>query len=347
MDGSTSLLDTGALSSLPYGDAEAAEAAAASEGVPTYRGGSSKSGGRGDGRPFTSSIPPVLPTNRAFRKPGTQTPEEAALEDYLMEKAVEEAMSLHHERLENAHSRYSIAVSFGQILEEIEQEDVWRNAEPLLPGTELRMPTWIRASEAMSPLLDELNEATKQFELEESEARIQQWEDRIIDEVESARKLLSLTDPKAGLSVEMDASSGDALDELFGDDETLLPGTADLLDGEEGELRRLTEGKENSIMNSLLEEILPEVGGYALDYADLVGEAGGPGMFSGALQALTDEVDSALEEADRENRDEDSEMEDEEGEDEDEDAVVDVAEDEDEDAVVDVAEEEDELAEEE
>lgn len=306
VDGATSLLDAGALSSLPYGDAEVAEAAAVSDGLPTYRGGKSKHSavtgipvvsGAGSGNGY-GGISPVLPTSRAFRKPGSQTAEEAALEDYLVERAVDEGMALHHARLENAHNRYSISVAFGEILEEIEQEDVWRNAEPLLPGTELRMPTWIRASEAMEPLLDDLNEATRLYEIEQTEINIQEAEDHILDQVESARKLLSLTDPKAGLSVEPEGMEGDALDELFGDGDTLLPGASSLLEGEEEEIRKLAEGKENSIMNSLLEEILPEVGGYALDYADLMGEniGGNPGMIAGALQQLTNEVDSVLEE---------------------------------------------------
>eukprot|EP00890_Picochlorum_soloecismus_P005168 jgi/Picsp_1/5652/NSC_03011-R1_tim17 domain-containing protein len=323
VDGSVSLLDTGALSSLPYGDDEAAEAAAAaSEGVPTYRG----SGGRG-GQPersFGGGGIPVLPTSRAFRKPGSQTPEEAALEDYLMEKAVDEGMALHHARLERAHSRYAVASAFGEILEQIEQEDVWRNSEPLLPGTELKMPTWIRASEAIAPLIDELNEKIAAYEMEQSEIRIQEAEDQIIDQVEAARKLLSLTDPRAGLPVQPDAVETGALDELFGDLDTLLPGASNLLEGEEGEMRRMVEGQENSIMNSLLEEILPEVSGYALDYADLIGkDAGGnQGMLSGALQALSDEVDTALEEVEMK-KESDEETDEEVGEEED----VDVEED--------------------
>jgi len=317
VDGAVSLLDTGALSSLPYGDDEAAEAAvAASEGVPTYRGSSGR-GGQQPERSFGGGGGgggiPVLPTSRAFRKPGSQTPEEAALEDYLMEKAVDEGMILHHARLEKAHNRYAVASAFGEVLEQIEQEDVWRNSEPLLPGTELRMPTWIRASEAIAPLIDDINEKIAAYEMEQSEIKLQEAEDQIIDQVEAARKLLSLTDPRAGLPVQPDAVEVGALDELFGDLDTLLPGASSLLEGEEGELRRMAEGQENSIMNSLLEEILPEVSGYALDYADLVGkDAGGSqGMLSGALQALSDEVDTALEEVEMERGSDEEETDDE------------------------------------
>ena len=147
------------------------------------------------------------------------------------------------------------------------------------------------------PLMDDLNERTKEFEVEQSERTLQEGEEHILEEVESARRLLSLTDPKAGLSVDTGATEMDALDAFFGDADTLLPGTAEILEGEEGELRRLSQGQENSVMNSLLEEILPEISGYALDYADLAGDgAGGPGMLSGALQALSDEVDTVLEE---------------------------------------------------
>jgi len=69
LDGSLSLFDNAALSSLPFGDVEAEEAAAAaSEGVPTYRGSDSS---------FSASsragVPPTLPTARVFKKPGTQT----------------------------------------------------------------------------------------------------------------------------------------------------------------------------------------------------------------------------------------------------------------------------------
>ena len=324
VDGAVSLLDTGALSSLPYGDDEAAEAAAAaSEGVPTYRGSAGR-GGQSE-RSFGGGGIPALPTSRAFRKPGSQTAEEAALEDYLMEKAVDEGMVLHHARLEKAHNRYAVASAFGEVLEQIEQEDVWRNSEPLLPGTELRMPTWIRASEAIAPLIDELNEKIAAYEMEQSEIKLQEAEDQIIDQVEAARKLLSLTDPRAGLAVQPEAVEPEALDELFGDLDTLLPGASSLLEGEEGELRRMAEGQENSIMNSLLEEILPEVSGYALDYADLVGkDAGGnQGMLSGALQALSDEVDTALEEVEMEKESDEEETDDEVGIDDEEDIEVD------------------------
>ncbi|KAI8102536.1 hypothetical protein M9435_006134 [Picochlorum sp. BPE23] len=295
LDGSASLLDAGALSSLPFGDVEAEEAAAAaSEGVPTYRGKE-----RGADQNLRG-MPSMLPTSRTFRKPGTQTPQEAALEDFLMDRAVDEGMELHHARLEAAHNRYSVASAFGNVLQEIEQEDVWRNAEPLLPGTDLRIPTWIRASEAIMPLMDRLNEETIEYEKELTEAGLQEMEEQILEEVEAARKLLSLTDPKAGLSVESDIADMDALDEFFGDSETLLPGAANMLEGEEREIQMLAEGKENSIVNSLLEEILPEIGGYALDYADLTGDASGsnPSMLSGALQSLTEEVDTVLEEED-------------------------------------------------
>lgn len=292
LDGSASLLDAGALSSLPFGDVEAEEvAAAASEGVPTYRGKE-----RGADQNLRG-LPSMLPTSRTFRKPGTQTPQEAALEDFLMDRAVDEGMELHHARLEAAHNRYSVASAFGNVLQEIEQEDVWRNAEPLLPGTDMRIPTWIRASEAIMPLMDRLNEETIEYEKELTEAGLQEMEEQILEEVEAARKLLSLTDPKAGLSVESDIADMDALDEFFGDSETLLPGTANMLEGEDRENQMLAEGKENSIVNSLLEEILPEISGYALDYADLTGDASGnPSMLSGALQSLTEEVDTVLEE---------------------------------------------------
>lgn len=292
VDGSLSLFDDKALSSLPFGDVEAEEAAAAaSEGVPTYRGSNGSDQGNVRG------MSPSLPTARSFKKPGTQTPEEAAMEEFLMAQAVDQGMELHHARLEGAHNRYSVASAFGELLQSIEQDDVWRNAEPLLAGTDVRIPTWIRASEAIMPLMDDLNEKTKQFEVEQSERTLQEGEEQILEEVESARRLLSLTDPKAGLSVDTGATEMDALDAFFGDVDTLLPGTADILEGEEGEIRRLSQGQENSVMNSLLEEILPEISGYALDYADLAGDgAGGPGMLSGALQALSDEVDTVLEE---------------------------------------------------
>lgn len=309
VDGSLSLFDDKALSSLPFGDVEAEEAAAAaSEGVPTYRGSSGSDQGNVRG------MSPSLPTARPFKKPGTQTPEEAAMEEFLMAQAVDQGMELHHARLEAAHNRYSVASAFGELLQNIEQDDVWRNAEPLLPGTDVRIPTWIRASEAIMPLMEGLNERTREFEIEQSERTLQDGEEQILEEVESARRLLSLTDPKAGLSVDTSATEMDALDAFFGDAETLLPGAADIIDGEEGEMRRLSHGKENSVMNSLLEEILPEISGYALDYADLAGDnTGSPGMLSGALQALTDEVDTVLEEdGPLESTDEESDVEDQE-----------------------------------
>jgi len=194
----------------------------------------------------------------------------------------------------------------------------------------MRIPTWIRASEAILPLMEELNAKTRAFENEYSEHSLQEGEQKILEEVEAARKLLSLTDPKAGLSIDSDVADLDALDEFFADGDTLLPGALDVLHGEEGELRRLAESKENSVMNSLLEEILPEISGYALDYGE------GGGMLSGALQALSDDVESVLdEESDVEGRgggfdvqsgssgDEEAEEEAEEEEEEEEEAVVD------------------------
>jgi hypothetical protein len=207
-----------ALQSLPMGESETEEAAEVdSEGLPSYRAASRSS--KSYGVP-TVPVPNAMP----IRNIDDLTPEEAALEEHLMNEAVDAGMWLHHERLEKAHSRYSVSMRFAQILEDVESEDIRRGASPVVPGTGLKMPSWIRASEELLPQMDALNAATIKAEIEANEVELKRVRDSIMEEVEAAAQLLAVTDPFAGVSLEDPAAAPEALDDLFGDLDTLLPG---------------------------------------------------------------------------------------------------------------------------
>lgn len=207
-----------ALQSLPMGESETEEAAEVdSEGLPSYRAASRSSKSYG--------VPSVPVANAMpVRNIEDLTPEEAALEEYLMNEAVDAGMWLHHEKLEKAHSRYSVSMKFGQILEDVESEDIRRGAAPVVPGTGLKMPSWIRATEELLPQMDALNAATIKAEIEANEAELKRVRDNIMEEVEAAAQLLAVTDPFAGVSLEDPTAAPEALDDLFGDVDTLLPG---------------------------------------------------------------------------------------------------------------------------
>jgi hypothetical protein len=200
------------------GESETEEAAEVdSEGLPSYRAASRSSKSYG-----VPSVP--VPNAMPVRNLEDLTPEEAALEEYLMNEAVDAGMWLHHEKLEKAHSRYSVSMKFGQLLEDVESEDIRRGASPVVPGTGLKMPSWIRATEELLPQLDALNAATIKAEIEANDAELKRVRDSIMEEVEAAAQLLAVTDPFAGVTLEDPAAAPEALDDLFGDLDTLLPG---------------------------------------------------------------------------------------------------------------------------
>ena len=185
-----------------------------------------------------------------------------------MNEAVDAGMWLHHARLENSHSTYATSIRFGALLEEVESEDVRRGAAPVVPGTGMKIPSWIRASENIMPQLDALNAAQAALEIEMNDAERQRVRDLIFEEVSAAQELLAVTDPFAGVSLPDPTAAPEALDELFGDSETLLPGaggnmfSSDLMEEMMGEaaLRdieqysndlSLTGAALNSIVNDL------------------------------------------------------------------------------------------------
>lgn len=251
-----------ALQSLPMGETEAAEAAAVdTEGLPSYRASSR------NGKAYGAAAM-AMPTPPPMRSLEDLSPQEAALQEFLMNEAVDAGMWLHHARLENSHSTYATSIRFGAILEDVESEDVRRGAVPLVPGTGMKMPTWIRASEEIMPQMEALNAAQAQLEIEANEAETQRVKDSIFEEVAAAQELLAVTDPFAGVSLPDPTAAPEALDELFGDPDTLLPGaggsmfSSDLLEDMVGEsaLREveqytndlsLTGAALNSIVNEL------------------------------------------------------------------------------------------------
>jgi hypothetical protein len=242
-----------ALQSLPMGESETEEAAEVdSEGLPSYRAASRSSKSYG--------APPVPAANAMpVRNIEDLTPEEVALEEYLMNQAVDAGMWLHHEKLEKAHSRYSVSMRFGQILEDVENEDIRRGAAPVVPGTGLKMPSWIRASEELLPQLDALNAATIKAEIEANEAEVKRVRDSIMEEVEAAAQLLAVTDPFAGVSLEDPTAAPEALDDLFGDLDTLLPGA-----------------RTDMFSTDLMEDMMKDK---ALYDAGFAGDGGGSGGF--------------------------------------------------------------------
>lgn len=298
VDGSSSLLNTGSLSSLPFGEAEAAEAAAAAtEGLPTYRN-SSRTGGNSSSAPRYASSPSMLPINGYVGPPEDMSPEQAALEDYLMNHAVSEGMKQHHARREHAHSRFAVSVKFAELLERVESDDVRRNAAPILQGTSQKMPTWIRAGEELNELMDELNTVQAEAEVHWNVEQHARMQDEILEDVEKAMRLLAATNPTAGITMDEATDGTESLDELFGSDEsTLLPGVgrAGLLTGDENGSR---EGSSRRRMISkFLDEIFPEGSDFSADIADSVFGGGDPrSETERALASIDEDVEKALEE---------------------------------------------------
>ena len=281
------------LQSLPLGESEVKEVRDAdSDGLPSYRSSSRSS------KTYGSPTVPT-PTTQPVRCLEDLSPEEAALEEYLMNDAVDSAMWLHHARLEHAHSRYAVSIKFSQLLEEIELDDVRRGTVPLVPGTGMKMPTWIRASEELEPQLDAINAAQAQAEIIANDAELQRMKDVILAEVEAAEQLLAITDPFAGVSIEDPTAAPEALDELYGDAETLLPGaridltSTDMMEemiGKEA-LERVLDGdgsgKGDSILKGSLAKIMKDV-----DVSVKVTESAKNG--AAAAAALVDDLLSEL-----------------------------------------------------
>ena len=247
IDGASTPLGGCALSSLPLGavdDMEGVAASSTGEGLPTYRA-TSRSAGRVPGLPSPSYDDKfdrspasgktngfvMAPMTMSTQEPSLLSAEQQALEDLLMERAIDDAMRLHHERNEISHSRYATAIRFGELLEAVELDDVRRGSIPLLEGTGQKYPTWIRAADVLHKEIPEINAETEALEAAATAAELERVKDAIYEEVEKAARLLAEVDPQAGIATE-DFISDDqtSLEELFGDDEggTLLPG-ADVL----------------------------------------------------------------------------------------------------------------------
>ena len=159
-----------------------------------------------------------------LRDPDKLPPEDMALEQFLMDQTLDYGMWLHHHYMETSHSRYATAIKFGQLIEEVEQEDVRMGKSPLVEGTGLKFPSWIRAAEALIPELEGLNAAQQAAELKWTEAELERVRNMIVEEGKAARQLVAVTDPFAGISPEEEPVAPEALEELFGDEDTLLPG---------------------------------------------------------------------------------------------------------------------------
>lgn len=228
-------------------DDEASSLGAGGESLPTYRT-SSHSPSRLAGASTASNAGGVSSSRYTYasttssggisvRDPDSVPPEVQAIEDLLMERAVDEAMVWHHKRNEISHSRYATATRFGEILEAVELDDVRRGAIPLLDGTGEKYPSWIRAAEILHEQIPEINAETEAIEIAASEAELQRVKDAILEEVDNAVRLLSDIDPQAGIGRDEIAPDLEtSLEELFGDEDdgTLLPG-ADALNWDFGE----------------------------------------------------------------------------------------------------------------
>lgn len=249
----------------------------ATERLPSYRANRKMPG---YSRP-PSSIQASLPSLQVMEE---RSPEELAREDYLMQLAVDAGMELHHSRLENAQSRYAMALAYAEILENVEMEDVRTQMAPLLEGTNLKMPSWIRASEQMVPYLDGINEAIAKAEIEDNERELQRIKNSIIDEVDEAIRMLIETDPNASPEVlpPMASTVPDSLDDLFGEEDTLLPGVSGSNNG----------GEEGYNMLESLDG-LPDV----TMLPSLSGLGTSTSIVESALQALSKDFDLGIEES--------------------------------------------------
>lgn len=281
-------LNVGALSSLPMSESSVLKEESGDEStnssperLPSYRANRKMPG---YSRPL-SSIQASLPSLQVMEE---RSPEELAREDYLMDLAVDAGMELHHARLERAQSRYAMALAYAEVLENIEMEDARSQMAPLLEGTNLKMPSWIRASEQLVPYLDGINEAVAKAEIEDNERELQRIQNSIIDEVDEAIRMLIETDPGASIAALPPTTLPpmESLDDLFGDDDTLLPGVSG------------DDGAQESLNNNILDGLdgLPD----ATMLPSLSGLGSSTSIVESALQALSKDFELGIEESELE-----------------------------------------------
>jgi hypothetical protein len=291
----------GALSSLPYREDDGAGGAGAGGGAAAAAGGGAAGGGAPGAPSYRGGGAAAAPDARAPRTYGAAalptlgllgaapapTAEAAALEDFLRERAVDAAMVLHHAAAEADLNRYAGTMRLAALLEAVEQEDVRLGAAPMLPGTGQKVPSWIRAREALHPELPALHAAQVAAEAAASAAAVRAARERLLDEVAAAAALLAETRPAAGLARD-DATAAAAEADLTLDDLMMdvLPGAAPAPD----------DGSD------FLDELVPGGGHFPLSAADieaLSGEGPGGRRRGGAAAAARTARADALEAAHR------------------------------------------------
>ncbi|PSC69911.1 outer envelope pore 16-chloroplastic mitochondrial isoform B [Micractinium conductrix] len=152
--------------------------------------------------------------------------EAQALRDDKVDKFMQTALSLHHSFGERAHNRYAICVRFGELIEQIEQDD-W---DLPMEGESQGLPSWVRAALALEEEYDVLNEEAYEEDQLRSAAEVQFFEDAVEQHVQRQLDLLEMADSGSGKTLRSggaEAADDASLDSLL---RGVLPGTDDEFD---------------------------------------------------------------------------------------------------------------------
>eukprot|EP01026_Neomeris_dumetosa_P038680 TRINITY_DN3155_c0_g1_i13.p1 TRINITY_DN3155_c0_g1~~TRINITY_DN3155_c0_g1_i13.p1 ORF type:complete len:420 (-),score=101.77 TRINITY_DN3155_c0_g1_i13:104-1264(-) len=104
------------------------------------------------------------------------------------EKMMDEALTMHHDQLENANSRFLLTMEYARIMEELDLEEAAEEEAGDVPldVTKRKFPLWVEANYKLEENYDQWNEESKQ-QLEIMQSRLRKRE---MDEV--ARELVGI-----------------------------------------------------------------------------------------------------------------------------------------------------------
>ncbi|KAL4439188.1 hypothetical protein ABPG77_004090 [Micractinium sp. CCAP 211/92] len=145
--------------------------------------------------------------------------EAQALRDDMVDRVMDEAMTLHHYFFENANNRYALSARFGQLIEEIEYDD-WNLP---IEGEEQGVPSWCRAAFAMRAEYDALNAQALLDDERRSEEEMAFFESQVNEHIERQMRWMELTERGASAR-EIEDEGKSALERAI---EGVLPGTQD------------------------------------------------------------------------------------------------------------------------
>lgn len=141
--------------------------------------------------PNTGPVPGPFPTSPGGWDRGVQgedstlfddpDPEDVAMEDYLMEKAWDETLTLHHDNLNRCVNKFAITHRMAEVLEEIEAEDALMNRDH---DPKHYLPAWMRAVKVINDNLDQINKETREAEAEISRNANDAFQDMVNEHLE-------------------------------------------------------------------------------------------------------------------------------------------------------------------